>query len=188
MDASVDRGLAVDEGPWKRNLIVVLFGSFTTIVAMTLLLPFLPIYVEQLGVTDHAAIVQWSGAAYGAAWPHTSRNSRKGTMAERVHQLGRGDDMMTGLSRAMDRPRWMRRAGWGISGLMIAFMLFDAVSKLILEHHVVEATAQIGFPFDMIRPLGVICLACTILYAIPRTSVLGAILLTGAAPSPVKCE
>jgi MFS family permease len=35
---------------------------------MTLLLPFLPIYVEQLGVSDHAAIVQWSGAAYGAAF------------------------------------------------------------------------------------------------------------------------
>jgi hypothetical protein len=113
-------------------------------------------------------------------------------MAERVHQLGRGDDMMTGLSRAMDHSRWMRRAGWGISGLMIAFMLFDAVSKLILEHHVVEATAQIGFPFDMIRPLGVICLACTILYAIPRTSVLGAILLTGylggAVASKVRIE
>jgi MFS family permease len=68
MDTSIDRELIVDEGPWKRNLIVVLFGSFTTIVAMTLLLPFLPIYVEQLGVTDHAAIVQWSGVAYGATF------------------------------------------------------------------------------------------------------------------------
>jgi MFS family permease len=53
---------------WQRNLWVCVFGSFTTIVAMTLLLPFLPIYVEQLGVTDHAAIVQWSGAAYGATF------------------------------------------------------------------------------------------------------------------------
>ncbi len=53
---------------WKRNLWVCVFGSFTTIIAMTLLLPFLPIYVEQLGVTDHAAIVQWSGAAYGATF------------------------------------------------------------------------------------------------------------------------
>ncbi len=44
---------------------VCLFGSFTTIMAMSLLLPFLPIYVEQLGVKGHAAIVQWSGAAYG---------------------------------------------------------------------------------------------------------------------------
>ncbi|WP_260684998.1 MFS transporter [Variovorax sp. KBS0712] len=45
-----------------------MFGSFTTIIAMTLLLPFLPLYVEQLGVKDHAAIVQWSGAAYGATF------------------------------------------------------------------------------------------------------------------------
>jgi MFS family permease len=53
---------------WRRNLTVCVFGSFTTIVAMTLLLPFLPLYVEQLGVADHAAIVQWSGVAYGAAF------------------------------------------------------------------------------------------------------------------------
>ena len=45
-----------------------MFGSFTTIVAMTLLLPFLPLYVEQLGVKDHAAIVQWSGVAFGATF------------------------------------------------------------------------------------------------------------------------
>ncbi|OWO93684.1 MFS transporter [Rhizobium esperanzae] len=53
---------------WKRNLAVSLIGSFTTIVAMTLLLPFLPLYVEELGVADHAAIVQWSGIAYGATF------------------------------------------------------------------------------------------------------------------------
>jgi MFS family permease len=53
---------------WQRNLWVCVFGSLTTIIAMTVLLPFLPLYVEQLGVTDHAAIVQWSGVAYGAAY------------------------------------------------------------------------------------------------------------------------
>jgi MFS family permease len=59
-----------DEGTshWKRNLWVCVFGSFTTIIGMTILLPFLPLYVEQLGVTDHVAIVQWSGVAYGAAF------------------------------------------------------------------------------------------------------------------------
>ncbi|MBS0451415.1 MAG: MFS transporter [Proteobacteria bacterium] len=59
---------AADEGPWRRNLAVCMLGSFTTIVAMTLLLPFLPLYVEQLGVSDHADIVQWSGVAYGATF------------------------------------------------------------------------------------------------------------------------
>ena len=53
---------------WRRNLFVCMVGSFTTIVAMTLLLPFLPLYVEELGVREHAAIVQWSGVAYGAAF------------------------------------------------------------------------------------------------------------------------
>ncbi|WP_414449921.1 MFS transporter [Burkholderia sp. 22PA0099] len=53
---------------WRRNLAVCVFGSFTTIVSMTLLLPFLPLYVEQLGVHDPAAIVQWSGVAYGATF------------------------------------------------------------------------------------------------------------------------
>lgn len=57
---------AVD--PWMRNLVVCTIGSFTTILAMTLLLPFLPLYVEQLGVKTHAAIVQWSGVAYGATF------------------------------------------------------------------------------------------------------------------------
>ncbi|TCU27701.1 putative MFS family arabinose efflux permease [Rhizobium azibense] len=53
---------------WKRNLVISLAGSFTTIVAMTLLLPFLPLYVAELGVSEHAAIVQWSGIAYGATF------------------------------------------------------------------------------------------------------------------------
>ncbi len=53
---------------WRRNLAVCFAGSFTTIVAMTLLLPFLPLYVEELGAKGHAAIVQWSGIAYGATF------------------------------------------------------------------------------------------------------------------------
>jgi MFS family permease len=53
---------------WRRNLAVSLIGSFTTIVAMTILLPFLPLYIGELGVTDQAAIAQWSGVAYGATF------------------------------------------------------------------------------------------------------------------------
>ncbi len=47
---------------------VCLVGSFTTIAAMTMLLPFLPVYVEQLGVVGHAAIVQWSGVVFGVTF------------------------------------------------------------------------------------------------------------------------
>jgi len=68
MDATSLQDTNLDADHWQRNLLVCVFGSFTTIVAMTLLLPFLPLYVEQLGVTDHAAIVQWSGIAYGATF------------------------------------------------------------------------------------------------------------------------
>jgi MFS family permease len=53
---------------WRRNLAVCLVGSVINITAMTLLLPFLPLYVEQLGVTDHVGIAQWSGIAYGATF------------------------------------------------------------------------------------------------------------------------
>ncbi|MFK3971262.1 MFS transporter [Pseudomonas sp. NPDC087358] len=59
---------AIVDEHWKRNLAVCVLGSFTTIIAMTLLLPFLPLYVEHLGVSDPAAIVQWSGVAFGATF------------------------------------------------------------------------------------------------------------------------
>ncbi|GAA1697050.1 multidrug efflux MFS transporter [Fodinicola feengrottensis] len=67
VDQANDTATTVNDH-WKRNLVVCLVGSFTTIVAMTLLLPSLPLYVEQLGVRGHAAIVQWSGIAYSATF------------------------------------------------------------------------------------------------------------------------
>jgi hypothetical protein len=84
------------------------------------------------------------------------------------------------------------RIGWTLSILAIAFMLFDAGGKLALESHVVDATTKIGYPVDAIRPIGVIALLCTILYAVPRTAILGAVLLTGfyggAVASKVRIE
>jgi hypothetical protein len=83
-------------------------------------------------------------------------------------------------------------AGWGMSGVTVVFMLFDGISKLALERHVVEATTKIGYPEEVIRPLGMVILTCTILYAIPRTAIFGAILLTGflggAVASKVRLE
>ena len=106
--------------------------------------------------------------------------------------LGPATAVAESAARHLEYPRWKRRLGWGISGLMILFLLFDSVSKLALEQHVVAATAGIGYPPALIRPLGIICLACTVLYAIPRTSIFGAILLTGylggAVASKVRIE
>lgn len=53
---------------WRRNLLVCVGGSFTTIVAMTMLIPYLPIYVEQLGVHDQDSVLRWSGIAYSATF------------------------------------------------------------------------------------------------------------------------
>ena len=53
---------------WRRNLAVCVFGSFTTLVSLSMLLPFLPLYVQQLGVSSQSAIVQWSGIAFGATF------------------------------------------------------------------------------------------------------------------------
>ena len=67
MSTSGDEGWQEDRH-WRQNLVVCLFGSFTTISAMTLLLPFLPLYVEQLGIANHAGIALWSGIAYSATF------------------------------------------------------------------------------------------------------------------------
>lgn len=53
---------------WRRNLFVCVFGSFTTLLSLSMLLPFLPLYVQQLGVSSPAAVVQWSGVAFGATF------------------------------------------------------------------------------------------------------------------------
>jgi len=67
-----------------------------------------------------------------------------------------------------------------MSGLVIAFMLFDAVMKLVPLDVVIRATAELGYPpsAELARALGAVALACTALYAFPRTAVLGAIMLT----------
>jgi hypothetical protein len=70
-------------------------------------------------------------------------------------------------------------AGRIMSGLVILFLLLDGAMKLIPLNVVVEASEQLGIPAGLARTLGVLTLACTLLYAVPRTSVLGAILLTG---------
>ena len=75
--------------------------------------------------------------------------------------------------------KWMFWAGWIISALTALFLLFDGAMKLVKPDFVVKATVDLGYPESVILPLGIVLLTCTIVYAIPRTSVLGAILLTG---------
>ena len=70
-------------------------------------------------------------------------------------------------------------SGRVLSALAVLFLLFDVTLHLLRPSFVIEGTKQVGFPVDVILPLGIIQLVCLILYVIPRTAVLGAILWTG---------
>jgi hypothetical protein len=69
--------------------------------------------------------------------------------------------------------------GWGLSALAALFLLFDGAMKLVRPAPVVEATTRLGYAESVLVPLGVVLLVCTVLYLVPWTAVLGAILLTG---------
>jgi hypothetical protein len=66
-----------------------------------------------------------------------------------------------------------------LSGLVVVFLLLDGAIKVIPLDIVIETSRQLGIPTDLAVTLGVLTLAGTLLYAYPKTSVLGAILLTG---------
>lgn len=70
-------------------------------------------------------------------------------------------------------------AGRIISALPVLLLLFSGVLKLIKPVSVLQGFARYGYPNNMILVIGLLELSCTVVYAIPRTSVLGAILLTG---------
>lgn len=69
--------------------------------------------------------------------------------------------------------------GWILTALPVLFMLFDSVIHVMVIDPVVEAFNDLGYPVKFSVALGILELACLAIYVIPRTSVLGAILLTG---------
>ena len=84
------------------------------------------------------------------------------------------------VSTAKSQPRTsVRWAGRVLSALPVAFLVFDAAIKLVHPAFVTEASAKIGWPDAVITPLGCVLLACVALYVVPRTAVVGAVLLTG---------
>ncbi len=70
-------------------------------------------------------------------------------------------------------------AGRIVSALVVLFLLFDGITKVMKVKPVLDASAQLGYPVGTIVGIGITLLVCTALYVIPRTAVLGAILLTG---------
>ena len=81
----------------------------------------------------------------------------------------------------MENSKLKTRIGYVMSGLVIAFMLFDSALKLAAMDVVLKSSAELGYPATagFARGLGITALICTALYAWPRTAVLGAVLLTG---------
>ncbi|PCC74230.1 DoxX-like family protein [Nannocystis exedens] len=71
------------------------------------------------------------------------------------------------------------RAGAIVSALPVLFLLADALGKFFQPEPVVTASAELGFPPDTLFALGALEAACALLFALPRTALLGAVLLTG---------
>lgn len=75
--------------------------------------------------------------------------------------------------------KWWRCVGLGLSGLATLFFVVDAAGKLLRVEPVLRGTQELGWPVTAVEPLGVVLLVGAVLYAVPRTAVLGAIYLTG---------
>jgi hypothetical protein len=80
---------------------------------------------------------------------------------------------------AVSPPGTLLWTGRILTTLVTLFMLFDAVGKFVMPRQVVEAFARLGFPTILGASIGTLLAVSTVVYAIPRTAVLGAILLTG---------
>ncbi|HEY0591057.1 MAG TPA: DoxX family protein [Thermoanaerobaculia bacterium] len=93
--------------------------------------------------------------------------------------------MSSSLSTPIDRPATTASAArplWAgrvLSALAVLFLAFDAIGKLTRPEAVVTGTTSLGYPESVILPLGLIQVALLVLYLLPRTSVLGALLWTG---------
>jgi len=80
---------------------------------------------------------------------------------------------------AQGQTQGMRRVGWILSGMVIAFLVIDGAGTLLAIEPLKKATLEIGFPLHMMWLIAALCFICLVLYAIPATCVLGAIILTG---------
>ena len=86
---------------------------------------------------------------------------------------------METTAQAAPVSKGMLWSGYIISGLVVLFMIFDGVTKVMKVPQVIQASAKIGYNATTVVGIGATLLVCTALYVIPRTSILGAILLTG---------
>jgi hypothetical protein len=66
-----------------------------------------------------------------------------------------------------------------LSALIILLFLFSGILNLLKPSFAVQGTVALGYSENVMTPIGLVLLACTLLYALPKTNILGAILLTG---------
>jgi hypothetical protein len=85
-------------------------------------------------------------------------------------------------------PKGRLVTGRVLTALSVLFLLFDAYGKLAQPKPVLEAVARTGFPLHLLFGIGILLLICTIAYAVPRTAVLGAVLLTGFLGGAVESQ
>lgn len=94
-----------------------------------------------------------------------------------MKDMSLGDSSTAVFVGEISKPRlW---TGYILSALPALFLLVDGAMKLVKPPFVVEATVKLGYPDSVIVGLGIVTVVCTLLYVIPATAVLGAILLTG---------
>ena len=85
-------------------------------------------------------------------------------------------DAIPGGQAGSSRALWTGRV---LSGLAVLFLVFDSLGKLLQVPPVIAGSLELGYPADIVFSLGVILLSCVLVYLIPSTAVLGAVLLTG---------
>ena len=92
---------------------------------------------------------------------------------------------------AVEVPSVSKKGRWAgriISALVVLFLVFDGVTKVLKLAFVMAASAQFGYPERLIPVIGTILLIFTAIYVIPRTSILGALLLTGYLGGAVEAQ
>ena len=93
-----------------------------------------------------------------------------------ITQTHSGESLAGSSLMISNTQRWIGRV---LSALASLFLLFDGIMKLLKPPVVVQSTLQLGYAESAILGIGLTLLVCTLLYVVPRSSILGAVLLTG---------
>ena len=87
-------------------------------------------------------------------------------------------NVLVSTPRAIRDSRARVWTGRVLTGLIVSFLLIDAVGKLIPVQPVIEGTQELGYSVGLVRPMGVVLAISTLLHVVPRTELVGAVLLT----------